>query len=97
MKEAVVLPLTHADLFEEIGIKAPKGVLLYGPPGTGKTLMSRACAGQTKSTFLKLAGPQLVQVCYLVCIIISICIMKMRSVVIIFVRILLSTKTLCSV
>ena len=67
LKEAVVLPLTHKDLFEEIGIKAPKGVLLYGPPGTGKTLMSRACAGQTKSTFLKLAGPQLVQVrrmCY---------------------------------
>ncbi|XP_020631417.1 26S protease regulatory subunit 6A-like [Orbicella faveolata] len=39
----------------------PSGVLLYGPPGTGKTLMARACAAQTKSTFLKLAGPQLVQ------------------------------------
>ena len=38
-----------------------QGVLLYGPPGTGKTLMARACAAQTKSTFLKLAGPQLVQ------------------------------------
>ena len=38
------------------------GVLLYGPPGTGKTLLARACAAQTKSTFLKLAGPQLVQV-----------------------------------
>jgi 26S proteasome regulatory subunit T5 len=63
LKEAVVLPLTHKDLFEEIGIQAPKGVLLYGPPGTGKTLMARACAAQTKSTFLKLAGPQLVQVC----------------------------------
>ena len=37
------------------------GVLLFGPPGTGKTLMARACAAQTKSTFLKLAGPQLVQ------------------------------------
>merc|ERR1712137_156476 len=61
LKEAVVLPLTHKDLFEEIGIKAPKGVLLYGPPGTGKTLLARACAAQTKSTFLKLAGPQLVQ------------------------------------
>ena len=45
-----------------IGIQPPKGVLLYGPPGTGKTLMARACAAQTKSTFLKLAGPQLVQV-----------------------------------
>merc|ERR1712137_782248 len=61
LKEAVVLPLTHAGLFQEIGIKAPKGVLLYGPPGTGKTLMARACARETKSTFLKLAGPQLVQ------------------------------------
>eukprot|EP01105_Mastigella_eilhardi_P011123 TRINITY_DN2569_c0_g1_i2.p2 TRINITY_DN2569_c0_g1~~TRINITY_DN2569_c0_g1_i2.p2 ORF type:complete len:428 (+),score=142.26 TRINITY_DN2569_c0_g1_i2:61-1284(+) len=59
--EAVVLPMTHKDRFEHIGIQAPKGVLLYGPPGTGKTLMARACAAQTKSTFLKLAGPQLVQ------------------------------------
>ena len=43
------------------GIDALTGVLLYGPPGTGKTLLARACAAQTKSTFLKLAGPQLVQ------------------------------------
>jgi len=59
--EAVVLPMTHKDRFENLGIKPPKGVLLYGPPGTGKTLMARACAAQTKSTFMKLAGPQLVQ------------------------------------
>eukprot|EP00914_Ancora_sagittata_P017327 GHVO01034185.1.p1 GENE.GHVO01034185.1~~GHVO01034185.1.p1 ORF type:complete len:421 (-),score=94.44 GHVO01034185.1:136-1311(-) len=59
--EAIVLPMTHADRFEKIGIKPPKGVLIYGPPGTGKTLMARACAAQTKATFLKLAGPQLVQ------------------------------------
>nr|CAH8856747.1 unnamed protein product [Trichobilharzia regenti] len=59
--EAVVLPMTHRDRFEAIGIQPPKGVLLYGPPGTGKTLLARACAAQTKSTFLKLAGPQLVQ------------------------------------
>eukprot|EP00011_Vannellida_sp_DIVA3-517-6-12_P008047 CAMPEP_0114628610 /NCGR_PEP_ID=MMETSP0168-20121206/12917_1 /TAXON_ID=95228 ORGANISM="Vannella sp., Strain DIVA3 517/6/12" /NCGR_SAMPLE_ID=MMETSP0168 /ASSEMBLY_ACC=CAM_ASM_000044 /LENGTH=425 /DNA_ID=CAMNT_0001840013 /DNA_START=91 /DNA_END=1365 /DNA_ORIENTATION=+ len=61
LKEAIVLPIEHADLFKEIGITPPKGVLLYGPPGTGKTLIARACAAQTKSTFLKLAGPQLVQ------------------------------------
>merc|ERR1739848_606768 len=59
--EAVVLPMTHKERFVNIGIHPPKGVLLYGPPGTGKTLMARACAAQTKSTFLKLAGPQLVQ------------------------------------
>jgi len=59
--EAVVLPMTHKDLFVAIGIKPPKGVLLYGAPGTGKTLLARACAAQTSSTFLKLAGPQLVQ------------------------------------
>ena len=59
--EAVVLPMTHAERFTTIGIKAPKGVLLYGPPGTGKTLLARACAKSTEAVFLKLAGPQLVQ------------------------------------
>jgi len=57
----LVLPLTHGDRFKNIGIRPPKGVLLYGPPGTGKTLMARACAAQTNAIFLKLAGPQLVQ------------------------------------
>jgi len=59
--EAVVLPMTHKDMFDAIGIKPPKGVLLHGPPGTGKTLLARACANQTNAVFLKLAGPQLVQ------------------------------------
>jgi len=59
--EAVVLPMTHKDLFKKVGITPPLGVLLYGAPGTGKTLLARACAAQTKATFLKLAGPQLVQ------------------------------------
>lgn len=59
--EAIVLPMTHKDMFDTIGIKAPKGVLLHGPPGTGKTLLARACANQTNAVFLKLAGPQLVQ------------------------------------
>jgi 26S proteasome regulatory subunit T5 len=63
LREAVVLPMTHADKFKAIGIHPPKGVLLYGVPGTGKTLLARACAAQTNATFLKLAGPQLVQVC----------------------------------
>ncbi|KAJ1458040.1 P-loop containing nucleoside triphosphate hydrolase protein [Pelagophyceae sp. CCMP2097] len=59
--EAVVLPMTHKEMFEAIGIRPPKGVLLFGPPGTGKTLLARACAKQTDAIFLKLAGPQLVQ------------------------------------
>ena len=59
--EAIVLPVTHKERFKALGIKPPKGVLLHGPPGTGKTLIARACAAQTNATFLKLAGPQLVQ------------------------------------
>lgn len=62
--EAIVLPMTHKERFQKLGVRPPKGVLLYGPPGTGKTLMARACAAQTNATFLKLAGPQLVQVYY---------------------------------
>lgn len=61
LMEAVVLPITHKERFEAVGIQPPKGCLMYGPPGTGKTLMARACAAATGSTFLKLAGPQLVQ------------------------------------
>lgn len=60
--EAVVLPMTHKHMFDNIGIRPPKGILLHGPPGTGKTLLGRACAKQTDAIFLKLAGPQLVQV-----------------------------------
>lgn len=59
--EAVVLPMTHPEKFTNLGIRAPKGVLLYGPPGTGKTLLARACAKNSDAIFLKLAGPQLVQ------------------------------------
>lgn len=59
--EAVVRPMTHKHLFEKIGIRPPKGVLMYGPPGTGKTLMARACAAKTQACFLKIAAPQLVQ------------------------------------
>jgi len=61
LREAIVRPITHAELFKKIGIKPPKGVLMYGPPGTGKTLLARACAAKTKACFLKIAATQLVQ------------------------------------
>ncbi|CAI2370190.1 unnamed protein product [Moneuplotes crassus] len=61
LMEAIVLPMTHKDRFDNIGIRPPKGLLMHGPPGTGKTLLARACAAQTDACFLKLGGPQLVQ------------------------------------
>ncbi|GAM28912.1 hypothetical protein SAMD00019534_120880 [Acytostelium subglobosum LB1] len=61
MKEAVELPLTHPEYYEEIGIKPPKGVILYGEPGTGKTLLAKAVANQTSATFLRVVGSELIQ------------------------------------
>ena len=61
LEEAIVLPLEKKHLFEAIGIKPPKGVLMFGPPGTGKTMLARAVAARVNATFLKLAGSQLVQ------------------------------------
>ena len=61
LREAIVLPLLHKEKFQKLGLKPPKGVLMYGPPGNGKTMLARACAAQTNACFLKLAGPQLVQ------------------------------------
>merc|ERR1711972_85700 len=61
IKEAVELPLTHPELYEDIGIKPPKGVILYGPPGTGKTLLAKAVANQTSATFLRVVGSELIQ------------------------------------
>ena len=61
LNEAIVLPMMYPERFAKLNIQQPKGCLMYGPPGTGKTLMARACAAKTNATFLKLAGPQLVQ------------------------------------
>ena len=48
-------------MYDEIGIKPPKGVILYGPPGTGKTLLAKAVANQTSATFLRVVGSELIQ------------------------------------
>lgn len=61
MKEAVELPLTNPELYEDIGIRAPKGVILYGEPGTGKTLLAKAVANQTSATFLRIVGSELIK------------------------------------
>lgn len=61
IKEAVELPLSHPELYEEMGIKPPKGVILYGAPGTGKTLLAKAVANQTSATFLRIVGSELIQ------------------------------------
>ena len=61
IRETVELPLNHPELFERIGITPPKGVLLCGPPGTGKTLLARAVAHETKATFVRIIGSELVQ------------------------------------
>ncbi|GMR57865.1 hypothetical protein PMAYCL1PPCAC_28060, partial [Pristionchus mayeri] len=61
IKEAVELPLTHPEYYEEMGIKPPKGVILYGCPGTGKTLLAKAVANQTSATFLRIVGSELIQ------------------------------------
>jgi 26S proteasome regulatory subunit T2 len=61
IKESVELPLTHPELYEDIGIRPPKGVILYGVPGTGKTLLAKAVANQTSATFLRVVGSELIQ------------------------------------
>merc|ERR1712167_51253 len=61
IKEAVELPLTHPELYEDIGIRPPKGGILYGEPGTGKTLLAKAVANQTSATFLRIVGSELIQ------------------------------------
>ncbi len=60
IREIVELPLTRPDLFEEVGIEPPKGVLFWGPPGTGKTLVAKAVARETKAVFIRVIGSELV-------------------------------------
>jgi transitional endoplasmic reticulum ATPase len=60
IREMVELPMRHPELFERLGIEAPKGVLIYGPPGTGKTLLAKAVASESDANFIHIGGPELV-------------------------------------
>lgn len=60
LRETVELPIKHPEIFEEIGIDPPKGILLYGPPGNGKTLLAKAVANQTNARFIKLVASEFV-------------------------------------
>ncbi len=57
IQEAVELPLEHPEMFEKMGIRPVRGILLYGPPGTGKTLLAKAAATESKANFIAVNGP----------------------------------------
>ncbi len=64
VREMIELPLRHPEIFERIGIDAPKGVLLFGPPGTGKTLLARAVANETNANYYSIGGPEIMSKFY---------------------------------
>ena len=64
IREMIELPLRYPEVFERLGIDAPKGVLLYGPPGCGKTLIARAIAHETEASFFSVSGPEIIHKFY---------------------------------
>jgi transitional endoplasmic reticulum ATPase len=64
VREMIELPLRYPELFERLGVEAPKGVLLHGPPGTGKTLLAKAVASETNANFASISGPEIMSKFY---------------------------------
>lgn len=64
IREMIELPLRYPEVFERLGIDAPKGVLLHGPPGCGKTLIARAIAHETEAGFYAVSGPEIIHKFY---------------------------------
>ncbi|HVD21180.1 MAG TPA: AAA family ATPase, partial [Nitrososphaera sp.] len=64
VREMIELPMRHPEIFDKIGIEAPRGVLLYGPPGTGKTLLAKAVANETNANFYSIGGPEIMSKFY---------------------------------
>ncbi|MFH0896646.1 MAG: CDC48 family AAA ATPase, partial [Candidatus Bathyarchaeota archaeon] len=60
VREMIEIPLKHPEIFDRLGVHAPKGVLLYGPPGTGKTLIAKAVASESGANFMSINGPEIV-------------------------------------
>jgi transitional endoplasmic reticulum ATPase len=64
VREMIELPLRHPEIFEKLGVEAPKGVLLYGTPGTGKTLIAKAVANESSAHFISISGPEIMSKFY---------------------------------
>ena len=64
VREMIELPMRHPEIFEKLGVEAPKGVLLFGVPGTGKTLLAKAVANESNAHFISISGPEIMSKFY---------------------------------